>query len=181
MSTVERRRNMKKRAGLLCLGAAVLATTVAGGSFASTVPPTVVSEVTSRQAPHEPKSPDDPKSIAVKQYRGSVSEHLGDTPQLIVFLRPDGRLTLTMWGSGSCPTVPTDLKVLDRHHVQVTVSNQYKRMCTMDYAPSTSEIALPKRRVDTAHPLTVDVKWPRRTIKVWAEPSAAVQVTRVAD
>lgn len=160
---------MRMRVWSLGVCSAVLATFVAGSSAATTGLPVIVPSA---------DEPDGPKSIAVKQYRGTTPSPLPELPELVVSLRPDDRLAITTWGSSSCPTVPTQLKVRGRQHIQVSLSNAYKRMCTMDMAPTTSEIALPRQRVDAKRPFTVDVVWSTRTAKIWVQPSTIVTVAR---
>jgi hypothetical protein len=74
---------------------------------------------------------------------------------VIAVLEPGDQLALTTWGSGSCPTVPVALAVVNRHEVRVTLSNAYSGNCTTDYSANTSVLQLDPARVDTATDLRV--------------------------
>jgi hypothetical protein len=69
----------------------------------------------------------------------------------------DGRLEITTWGSGSCPGVPTRVRVRGQHAVEVTISADYSGACTADLGPTTSVIEVPPGIAATG-PLTVTVR-----------------------
>ena len=97
----------------------------------------------------------DPHSIAIRTYRGlppgqalAGEPALGLVPAAGAFAAlHNGRLALTFWGSGSCPTVPTKLRVVDTKTIDVTVSRNYHHDCDADLGPTTSELSLDEDKV----------------------------------
>ena len=111
----------------------------------------------SEQPPSPP--PGGPRSIAVAQVRGGPPGAgepvtIDDAP-VVAAIDDRGRLALTLWGSSSCPTVPTAFEVIGRHEVAVTLSDDYPGMCTADYGPTTSFVALDPAAVDVTSDLLV--------------------------
>ena len=62
-------------------------------------------------------------------------------------------LSLTTWGSGSCPSVPESIDVVSAGRIVVNIDDSVPTQCTMDLSPHTSKIELPDD-VD-ALPLTI--------------------------
>lgn len=119
--------------------------------------------------------------IAERTYRGlpdNVPAHQvlgrhGPEDGPIAVLVTEDRLALTLWGSSSCPTVPTGSDIVDRHTVRISVRTIGGPQCTADLAPTTSEIALDPAEVDTASSLGVTVVYTERTPTRLTVPPAA--------
>jgi len=103
--------------------------------------------------------PGGPRSIAVEQVRGGPRGEFDpvdiDQAPVLAAIDTRGRLALTLWGSSSCPTVPVAIEFLGRHEVRVTLSDDYLGMCTADYGPTTSFVALDPAVVDVTADLLV--------------------------
>ena len=100
-----------------------------------------------------------PESIAASSYAGVPSgvpaASIGPGATSAVWT--DGRLELTVYGSGSCPAVPVALSAPDADTVEITVSADYGVVaCTADMSPTTW-ILEPPDAVDDAGTLTVKV------------------------
>lgn len=111
--------------------------------------------------------PSAPKSIAIGTSPGQLSgsdcpqAHSPTASMVCVALKPGGRLAIMLWGSSSCPTVPTWMKVLSRHRIRLVTSDDYGHAaCTSDLRSSTSIIKLDARKVDVSQPLVVEVRLP---------------------
>lgn len=122
---------------------------------------------------HAPQ-PTPPHSIAVGHYRGvppsAVTPSAVPTPQEppgvpaggVAAAWRNGRLELAIWGSGSCPAVPTGVKARGQHAIEVTISEDYGNgPCTADLGPTTSIIDVPDE-IAEADPLTVTVRGKNR-------------------
>ena len=99
-----------------------------------------------------------PHSIAESTYAGLPAGRAAalDLPAAgALATLTNGRLALTFWGSGDCPTVPTRLRVLDSSTVAVTVSRTYDHDCDADLRPTTSEISVAGKHVDLDQRLVV--------------------------
>jgi hypothetical protein len=88
-------------------------------------------------------------SIALTTYRGlPPGVHFVRVPEAQAQAVRQGadRLALTLWGSGSCPWVPTAANAIGPTEVRVTVRTVVPsgthRVCTADLSPTTSVIAL---------------------------------------
>jgi hypothetical protein len=88
-------------------------------------------------------------SIAAKTYRGFPVDRpaVAAPPAGAVATVSNGRLALTFWGSGSCPTVPTRLDVVDTGTIDVALSRTYDHDCDGDLGPTTSELRIDSRKV----------------------------------
>lgn len=52
---------------------------------------------------------------------------------------------MTLWGSGSCPTVPTAVSTdAPANRITLTISDAYEDACTADLGPYTSIVKLDK-------------------------------------
>lgn len=86
--------------------------------------------------------------VIMEQYRGFgevVDEPSADgsTHSVISWLDGGrGTVSLTTWGSGSCPNIPIALHVASSTDVTLTMK-RYSSPCTSDLAPTTSEFSLP--------------------------------------
>lgn len=83
-----------------------------------------------------------PHTIAATTYRGLPAGHavLQAPAAGAIATLTNGRLALTFWGSGSCPTVPTGLHVVDPSTIELSLSRDYPHDCDADLGPSTSEV-----------------------------------------
>lgn len=111
--------------------------------------------------------PSAPKSIAIGTSPGWLSgpdcpqAHSPTAATVCVALKPGGRLAIMLWGSSSCPTVPTWMKVLSPVRIRVVTSDDYGHTaCTSDLRSSTYVIKLDTRKVDVTQPLVVEVRLP---------------------
>lgn len=67
------------------------------------------------------------------------------------WVRRWNRIAITVFGSSSCPPVPTHVRVdVAQALITVTISDNYKGPCTADLAPYTSVIELHKE-MDPGH------------------------------
>jgi hypothetical protein len=73
-----------------------------------------------------------------------------------VFLSPT-RLAMSAAGSGSCPELPTDLKVMSPHTLRMTVDmwNPTNGPCTADLRSTSFEVAIDPTMVDVTHNVTI--------------------------
>jgi hypothetical protein len=126
-----------------------------------------------------------PKSIAVKTVREQLPELNCTTAdplqgRVCAAIQPGARLAITLWGSGSCPTLPTSLVVLSPNRVRIVASDDWRNAtCTADLSPTTSVVVLPRPAVDVTSPLTVDVLLPDGPLE--PPPTGARLITLVAD
>ena len=106
-----------------------------------------------------------PHPIVLRTYHGIPSGAVTQHPGFAGVIKPIAAFTsattlsLTTWGSGSCPTVPTSLTVVDRTHLYVRTASSARAgsACTADLGPTTSEIAISPDKIDTAGEVHVQV------------------------
>lgn len=86
-------------------------------------------------------------------------EPTGDEP-VVQYLNDGGRLAITIWGSSTCPIVPSDLQVTaeagEGNAVEAVLPEPPNRPCTMDYTPHTTVFSTPAD-VTTTEPLEVTI------------------------
>lgn len=86
-------------------------------------------------------------------------EPTGDEP-VVQYLNDGGRLAITIWGSSTCPVVPSELRVTaeagEGNAVEAVLPEPPDRPCTMDYTPHTTVFSTPAD-VTTTEPLEVTV------------------------
>jgi hypothetical protein len=82
-------------------------------------------------------------------------------------LLPRGRLAVTLWGSGSCPTLARRVLVQHSDAVVVIANADYRAaaqlnhgdvICSADSSPTRSVIALPLDRLQLDHGLRVTIR-----------------------
>lgn len=88
----------------------------------------------------------------------AVTPRGNDMGDPVAFIDQDGQLSLTLWGSSSCPPVVTAVEVVNAHAIRAIVRGTEDRTCTADYGPTTSVLRLD--RVDVTSDLRVDVIQP---------------------
>lgn len=88
-----------------------------------------------------------------------VAEPTGDEPY-VRYLGDGGRLSITIWGSSTCPVVPSELRVTAKadegNAVEAVLPDPPNRPCTMDYTPHTTVFFTPME-VTTTKPLEVSI------------------------
>lgn len=113
-----------------------------------------------------------PPNAADRSYRGvvaspSVTPHASPGPSstaspaplpglgtpLAGWVDKPRRFGVTLWGSSSCPAVPTRIEATGSDRVSITFGPAGEKVCTADLAPTTHEFTVPSR-ADTL-PLTV--------------------------
>lgn len=86
-------------------------------------------------------------------------EPTGDEP-VVQYLNDGGRLAITIWGSSTCPVVPTELRVTaeagEGNAVEAVLPELPDGPCTMDFTPHTTVFSTPAD-VTTTEPLEVTV------------------------
>jgi hypothetical protein len=86
-------------------------------------------------------------------------EPTGDEP-VVQYLNDGGRLAITIWGSSTCPVVPSELRVTaeagEGNAVEAVLPEQPNRPCTMDFTPHTTVFSTPAD-VTTTEPLEVTI------------------------
>lgn len=86
-------------------------------------------------------------------------EPTGDEP-VVQYLNDGGRLAITIWGSSTCPIVPSDLRVTaeagEGNAVEAELPELPDGPCTMDYTPHTTVFSTPAD-VTTTEPLEVTI------------------------
>jgi hypothetical protein len=87
-------------------------------------------------------------------------EPSGDEPY-VQYLQDGGRLAITIWGSSTCPTIPTELRVTaeagEGNAVEAVLpETDDDRPCTMDFVPHTTVFSTPAD-VTTTEELEVTV------------------------
>lgn len=86
-------------------------------------------------------------------------EPTGDVP-VVQYLQDGGRLAITIWGSSTCPVVPTDLRVTaeagEGNAVEAVLPEPEEGPCTMDFVPHTTVFSTPAD-VTTTEELEVTV------------------------
>jgi hypothetical protein len=86
-------------------------------------------------------------------------EPTGDEP-VVQYLNDGGRLAITIWGSSTCPVVPTELRVTaeagEGNAVEAVLPEPPNRPCTMDFTPHTTVFSTPAD-VTTTEPLEVAI------------------------
>lgn len=86
-------------------------------------------------------------------------EPTGDEP-VVQYLNDGGRLAITIWGSSTCPVVPTELRVTaeagEGNAVEAVLPEPEDGPCTMDFTPHTTVFSTPAD-VTTTEPLEVTV------------------------
>lgn len=97
---------------------------------------------------------------AEEQEEGEEAEEpTGDEP-LAVYLGDGGRIAVTIWGSSTCPVVPTEIRVLETaeegNAVEFVLPEPDDGPCTADFVPHTTEFFTPDD-VTTTQPLRVVV------------------------
>ena len=76
-----------------------------------------------------------------------VPEPTGDEP-FVQYLQDGGRLAITIWGSSTCPVIPTQLRVTaeagEGNAVEAVLPQvDDDRPCTMDFVPHTTVFSTP--------------------------------------
>jgi hypothetical protein len=88
-----------------------------------------------------------------------IAEPTGDEPY-VVYLNDGGRLAITIWGSSTCPIVPTELRVIaeadEGNAVEAVLPEPPDGPCTMDFVPHTTVFSTPMD-VTTTQPLEVTI------------------------
>ena len=88
-----------------------------------------------------------------------VAVPTGDEP-FVIYLNDGGRLAITLWGSSTCPVVPTELRVTaeagEGNAVEAILPEPPDGPCTMDFAPHTTVFSTPAD-VTTTEPLEVTI------------------------
>ncbi|MGR2752955.1 hypothetical protein [Agromyces arachidis] len=83
----------------------------------------------------------------------------GDEP-VVQYLNDGGRLAITIWGSSTCPVVPSELRVTaeagEGNAVEAVLPQPPNRPCTMDFVPHTTIFSTPMD-VTTTQPLEVTI------------------------
>ncbi|MGR0221199.1 hypothetical protein [Agromyces sp. ZXT2-6] len=86
-------------------------------------------------------------------------EPTGDEP-VVQYLNDGGRLAITIWGSSTCPVVPSELRVTaeagEGNAVEAVLPEPPNRPCTMDFTPHTTVFSTPAD-VTTTEPLEVTI------------------------
>jgi hypothetical protein len=86
-------------------------------------------------------------------------EPTGDEP-VVQYLNDGGRLAITIWGSSTCPVVPSDLRVTaeagEGNAVEAELPELPDGPCTMDFTPHTTVFSTPAD-VTTTEPLEVTI------------------------
>ena len=85
------------------------------------------------------------------------------------FVDQVGDLSVTLFGSSSCPYVVSKVGIINSHHVRLAVRD-LEGMCTADYAPTTSVIPLDDR-TDVTADLRVDIPMPFGEIRFTVHPA----------
>ena len=103
-----------------------------------------------------------PHSVADRSYRGVVAspsvtpEASPDSPTTASPAPPPGlgmpvagwvdkprRFGVTLWGSSSCPAVPTRIEATGHDRVTISFEQAGEKACTADLAPTTHEFTVP--------------------------------------
>lgn len=85
----------------------------------------------------------EPGSIAEKSYRGLPEQAAVEAlEQPLVTPLGGSRFALTLWGSSSCPRIPTAIAT-DGAEVLVQLAESGGEVCTADMAPMTHELLSP--------------------------------------
>ncbi|MFE5671045.1 hypothetical protein ACFQ58_05475 [Agromyces sp. NPDC056523] len=88
-----------------------------------------------------------------------VPEPSGDEP-FVQYLQDGGRLAITIWGSSTCPIIPTELRVTaeagEGNAVEAVLPEAEEGPCTMDFVPHTTVFSTPAD-VTTTEELEVTV------------------------
>ncbi|GGI45512.1 hypothetical protein BCL57_001701 [Agromyces flavus] len=88
-----------------------------------------------------------------------VPEPTGDEPY-VQYLQDGGRLAITIWGSSTCPIIPTELRVTaeagEGNAVEAILPEAEEGPCTMDFVPHTTVFSTPAD-VTTTEELEVTV------------------------
>ncbi|GAA1055952.1 hypothetical protein GCM10017608_13910 [Agromyces luteolus] len=88
-----------------------------------------------------------------------VPEPTGDEP-FVQYLDDGGKLAVTIWGSSTCPVVPTEITVLaeagEGNAVEVKLPEPETGPCTADYVPHTTVFWTPVFTT-TTEPLEVTI------------------------
>ncbi|MEI5583893.1 MULTISPECIES: hypothetical protein [unclassified Agromyces] len=88
-----------------------------------------------------------------------IAEPTGDEP-FVIYLNDGGRLAITLWGSSTCPVVPTELRVTaeagEGNAVEAILPEPEDGPCTMDFVPHTTVFSMPMD-VTTTEPLEVAI------------------------
>jgi hypothetical protein len=88
-----------------------------------------------------------------------VPEPTGDEPY-VQYLQNGGRLAITIWGSSTCPVVPTELRVTaeagEGNAVEAELPEPEDGPCTADFVPHTTVFWTPVY-VSTTEPLEVTI------------------------
>lgn len=103
-----------------------------------------------------------PDSVADRSYAGlpeSVDEtDVGASGEPVAtWIEDDETFAVTMWGSSSCPAVPSSIDTTDSGAVEITFVTDSSGPCTADLAPTTHEFGVPDDAA--ASPLEVTIGW----------------------
>ena len=134
---------------------------LAGAAFASVF---LLSACAPGTSPAEQYQGEPEIEHAVEQDEEGVAEeeHAAEGETSAVWLQQGGQLAITTWGSSSCPTVGTDIKVVEKAGEGNTVEIVTKdypedQACTADFVPYTTVFWTPLD-VTTTEPLTVRIE-----------------------
>lgn len=104
-----------------------------------------------------------PTSIADGSYRGEIEpsaeadEPFSGQPR-IGWIERNKRFALTIWGSSSCPSIPTSIKAEANNAITIHFEQSPRDSCTADMAATTYEFTVPSG--SGATPLTVILEFP---------------------
>lgn len=95
-----------------------------------------------------------PPNAADRSYRGMLSTPAappGASPAppmelgtpLAGWVDKPRRFGVTLWGSSSCPAVPTRIEATGNDRVSITFEQAGEKVCTADLAPTTHEFTVP--------------------------------------
>lgn len=104
--------------------------------------------------------------VVTEQYPGAgraVGDLASDgTHAVVAWLDGERRaVSLTTWGSSSCPAVPTAIRVVSPTSVRLGIKT-YSGACTADLAPYTTEFAVPSG-VSRNEPVELSLDVPGRS------------------
>lgn len=130
-----------------------------------------------------------PETVAVESYapnkvlEGSIvyTDDRRDLPLAAGSLDDTGRLLITMYGSSSCPDIPTDLQQITSGKINIRFEELGAGGCTADLAPLTHVFELPEQ-VRTNTPLEVEIESPTvREVSGEADMVLMLRVPPVSD
>lgn len=103
-----------------------------------------------------------PDSVAESSYAG-LPESMDETDigvsgePVATWIEEDETFAVTMWGSSSCPAVPSSIETTDAGGVEIEFVTDSSGPCTADLAPTTHEFAVPDDAATS--PLEVTMLW----------------------